>query len=152
MCMEPVGEGAIRVTTGRSDIDIAGMKVMRRGAIAGLWGGSLSTGLARAPSLADLMAALAGQFAANADRWSLWTPVAFGLGCAAYFALPGEPLPFVAWSAAALAAAALWASRRWGRRRIVAVALILIAFSLAGFAVAKLRSLAVGTPVAPALE
>ncbi|WP_375267656.1 ComEC/Rec2 family competence protein [Phenylobacterium sp.] len=125
---------------------------MRRGAIAGLWGGSLSTGLARAPSLADLMAALAGQFAANADRWSLWTPVAFGLGCAAYFALPGEPLPFVAWSAAGLAAAALWASRRWGRRRIVAVALILIAFGLAGFAVAKLRSLAVGTPVAPALE
>ncbi len=128
------------------------MRVVRRGAIAGLWGGSLSTAAARAPSLADLRAAFRGQFAANADRWSLWTPVAFGLGCAAYFALPGEPLPFVAGSAAALAAFALWSSRRWGRRRIVAIALVLAAFALAGFAVAKLRALAVGTPVAPALQ
>lgn len=125
---------------------------MRRGAIAGLWGGSLSTGLPRAPSLADLMAALRAQFAANADRWSLWTPVAFGLGCAIYFALPGEPLPLVAWMTAALAGGALWASRRWGERRVLAVALVLVAFALAGFSIAKLRSLAVATPVAPAMD
>ncbi|MGH7020507.1 MAG: hypothetical protein ACREEY_11530, partial [Brevundimonas sp.] len=31
------------------------------------------------------------EVAAQTDRWRLWTPVFFGGGCAAYFAVKSEP-------------------------------------------------------------
>ncbi|MDZ4322215.1 MAG: competence protein ComEC, partial [Phenylobacterium sp.] len=87
----------------------------------------------------------------QADRWSLWTPVAFGIGCAIYFALGREPLTWVAFGALGLAIALLVAARRSPVRRETALVLILAAFALAGFATAKLRTQAVAGPVAPAL-
>ncbi|HMP63125.1 MAG TPA: hypothetical protein PKA17_08610, partial [Phenylobacterium sp.] len=61
-------------------------------------------------------AALAGAFrdalVAQSDRWSLWSAVVFGLGCAAYFALPREPALPVAAADLALAAGLLILARR----------------------------------------
>jgi len=70
--MEPVGEGAMRVTTGR---DIS------PGVIAPD---------AERPS-PTLRERLAGEVAGQSERWRLWAPVAFGIGCALYFALKVEP-------------------------------------------------------------
>ena len=106
----------------------------------------------RAPSPRALAAALGGAMRAQADRWSLWTPVAFGLGCAAYFALDREPLGLVAWGAAALALAILITARRLNISRSAALLLILAAFGLAGFSAAKFRTEAVAGPVAPAMD
>jgi competence protein ComEC len=100
-----------------------------------------------APAALGLAAWLADQIEAQGERWRLWTPVAFGLGAASYFALPREPLAFAAWIALAVAfAAAAGALALGGRKR--GVALALAAFLSAGFAVAKLRVEAVKAPVA----
>jgi competence protein ComEC len=88
------------------------------------------------------------QLAAQAGRWRLWTPVALGLGSAAYFALPREPLVWAAWLALALAAALAVAAARLGGP--LAVALSLAAFGGLGFGVAKLRTESVKGPVASA--
>jgi competence protein ComEC len=99
--------------------------------------------------LATGRAWLAEQLAAQGARWRLWTPVAFGLGAAGYFALPKEPVAWVAWAALALAACAGLAARRLGGRRLSA-AVMLAAFLAAGFGVVKLRTDHVKAPVAPA--
>jgi hypothetical protein len=39
----------------------------------------------------DSLTTLREEVAAQAERWSLWTPVAFGLGAAAYLQLRVEP-------------------------------------------------------------
>src|SRR5688500_772648 len=92
MCIMPVGEGAIRVRTGRSGIELEGS-----GEAGGNAGAApLSTPLPRAASLRRAWAALCDQAEAQADRWTLWTPVAFGAGCAAYFTLLREPPAAVA--------------------------------------------------------
>lgn len=76
-------------------------------------------------------------------RWPLWLPVFLGAGAALYFALPAEPAPAWAWGALALAAAfALIAAL--GRMRVAAA---LLAALLLGFGQAKLREMAVATPV-----
>ncbi|MDO8901587.1 MAG: ComEC/Rec2 family competence protein [Phenylobacterium sp.] len=85
------------------------------------------------------------------DRWSLWTPVAFGLGCAAYFTLDREPLSLVAKGLLVLAIVLLVAARRLNLSRAGALVLVLTAFALAGFSTAKFRTQAVSGPVAPAL-
>src|SRR3989344_1232770 len=92
---------------------------------------------------------LADQAAAQADRWTLWTPVAFGAGCAAYFGLSREPLVWVAWLLLAVAAGLLVATR-WSVWRITTVVLVLGACAAGGFAVAKLGAEAVKAPVAQA--
>ena len=146
-----MGEGAIRVTTGRSGIEVGGLEVSQAGGIAGRWGRGLSMRFPRAPSPRALALALRASVLDQADRWSLWTPVAFGLGCAAYFALGREPLGLVAWGAAALALGLLMAARRLNIGRGASLLLVLIAFSLAGFSAAKFRTDAVAGPVAPAM-
>ncbi|WP_309089782.1 ComEC/Rec2 family competence protein [Phenylobacterium sp.] len=88
------------------------------------------------------------QAQAQADRWTLWTPVAFGAGCAVYFGLPREPQAWVAWAMLAAALALLAASGRWAGGRAAVVALALSGFALGGFAVAKLRAGSVAAPVA----
>ncbi len=95
------------------------------------------------------IAGLREEAAAQVHRWSLWTPVAFGLGCAGYFQLRIEPplLPLLALAILTAALAALAA--RWGRSRALFIALSLIAFASAGFLAAKVRTLAVAAPVAP---
>ncbi len=95
---------------------------------------------------------LRAQAVAQADRLGLWTPVAFGCGAAAYFALPREPVAALAIAILGLAGAMLWARVRWSSGRILAVALTLTAFALAGFAVGKLRTEHVRAPIAPSGE
>src|ERR1700761_5611649 len=104
MCRDPVGEGAKRVTTDeRSDIDVP-------------WTGAAlpSTRRLRAPSVRHAMAWITAQLVLQADRWALWSPVAFGCGCGLYFGLPREPTlwPLV------VVTGAFWALtlalRRWG--------------------------------------
>lgn len=112
-------------------------------------GGATASDKARArPAwLRSAPAWLIDQAAAQADRWTLWTPVAFGSGCAVYFVLLREPQPWLAW-VAAIAAAVILGAARWSVSRIVTIGLVLSAFALGGFALAKLRAEAVKAPVA----
>ena len=59
--------------------------------------------LPRLPSLAALREMAWRQTCAQADRWFLWTPVAFGGGCGVYFGLLSEPPLWVGGLAVALA-------------------------------------------------
>src|SRR5580765_6399711 len=91
MCMAPVGEGAIRVTTGLSDIEVG-----KPGAAAPDGRAApLSTRGRGRPSLAVAGRWLGEQAERQAERWTLWTPVAFGCGAALYFALLREPQAWV---------------------------------------------------------
>lgn len=136
--MEPVGEGAIRVRTGRSDIRAQGSEATLDGAGVGL-----STGL---PRLASVGGFLAGQVEAQTGRLALWAPVALGSGAAAYLGLSREPLSVLAF-AAGLAAVCAGLAARAAPRRWMAAALFLLAFGVAGFALAKLRVERVAAPV-----
>lgn len=153
MCMEPVGEGAIRVTTGRSDIELeeaVGSTPQAPSEADGRrWARPLSTPFRGAPSLAGAWAWLAAQPARQAERRALWAPVAFGVGAAVYFTLPGEPVAGVAVALLALAAGLFGASRDWRLGRGAAIGLGLAAFAVAGFAGAKLRTEQVRAPIAP---
>jgi competence protein ComEC len=90
------------------------------------------------------------EVAAQADRWTLWTPVAFGLGCALYFLLRAEPHSAVAWALAILAVGLVAAAVRWSATRAMTVALVMTAAAAGGFAIAKLRADSVKAPIAPA--
>ena len=137
-----MGEGAIRVTTviGESLAEGGG----RRGVVAS------ST---RLRALASRAAARArAEAIANAERWPLWAPVAFGGAAAAYFGLPREPLlaPVMAAAVLALGLAALaW---RLGRHRGLGLAAALLAFGAGGLATAALKTRLAAAPVAPALR
>jgi competence protein ComEC len=91
------------------------------------------------------------QARAQADRWSLWAPVAFGCGCAVYFTLKAEP------GLALLAAIGLgvglvaWLLRRWGRAPAAAGVMLLAAFGAAGALSGKLQTVAMAGPISPAL-
>jgi len=87
--------------------------------------------------------------AAQADRWPLWTPVAFGGGCAVYFGLRSEPQGWWLYAAAAVAVALMVWARRSGRRALI-IAATLLACLASGLAVAKLRTARVTAPIAPA--
>ena len=92
---------------------------------------------------------LGEQAEAQADRWTLWTPVALGLGCALYFGLGREPQAWVAWALLPVVAGLLIATR-WSRWRVTTLVLVLSACAAGGFAVAKLRADSVKAPVAQA--
>lgn len=141
-----MGEGAIRVTTGRSDIELEAVE-----GEGGLAAGAapLSTASRKAPSLRRLVGWLCDPIALQADRWTLWAPVALGGGAAVYFALPREPVAPVAWGVAVFALALVLAARRWAPTRAILAAGLLTAFLLAGFAAAKLRTERVREPIAP---
>lgn len=106
---------------------------------------ALSMGRRAAHSLAVLRAEIADQV----DRWTLWAPVAFGLGCAGYMTLKVEPATPVAAGLMLAAVAAVAAARRLGRAGVLAVA-ALLAFTAAGFLSGRIRTLQVAAPVAPA--
>jgi competence protein ComEC len=102
------------------------------------------------PSLAAAGEWLAAQAERQSDRWTLWTPVAFGLGAAAYFALLREPQAWVAWIGLASVAALLAIAGRWSTGRPMTTALVLAACLAGGFSAAKVRTERVKAPVAPA--
>ena len=82
MCIEPVGDGAMRVTTVIGDSES-----LRAGGA-----GALSTRLKRAATRAPARvgAWARAEVEAQAERWALWSPVAFGAGSAIYFGLPRD--------------------------------------------------------------
>lgn len=97
-----------------------------------------------------MLAWLAGQVARQADRSTLWMPVAFGLGAAGYLALKAEPpLWLLIDLAVPLVALAAWSARR-GHNRAVVTLLMLLACASCGMLAGELRALRVATPVAPA--
>ncbi|MBU2168791.1 MAG: ComEC/Rec2 family competence protein [Alphaproteobacteria bacterium] len=95
---------------------------------------------------------LRSEVSAQGPRWRLWTPVAFGAGCAAYFVLGREP-PLWPLVALAIVTGALWsAARRAGRSRRWTLPLLLLACLALGLATAKVRSARIAAPIAPALS
>lgn len=109
----------------------------------------LSTRIRRGPSLRPAAAWLSDQIEAQTDRWTLWTPVALGCGCALYFGLMREPQAWVAWALLPVVAGLLVATR-WSVSRAMTMGLVLSACAVGGFAVAKLRAEAVKAPVVQA--
>lgn len=107
----------------------------------------LSTRPFARPSLRRAGGWIVDQVDAQSDRWTLWTPVALGCGCALYFALPREPLPWVAWGMLPLVALLLGVTRI-SPRRVTTLILVLTACAVSGFTLAKLRTEAVRGPVA----
>ena len=139
MCREPVGEGAKRVTT--AGLESEG-EVMA-GVIAPA-GANPSLG-ARARDF------LRSQVADQTLRWRLWAPVAFGGGCAVYFALKTEPPAWPLIAGAVLAAGLWFGARRMALARVWTLGLMLLACFALGIAVARLRTDAVAAPIAPAM-
>lgn len=76
----------------------------------------------------------------QAERWTLWAPVAFGGGAAIYFALPREPSTIVAFVALALAGLLVLGVHRWTPGRALTAVGLLLACGIAGLAAAKLRT------------
>ena len=105
-------------------------------------------GVRARPSLAGAWAWLGEQVERQADRWTLWTPVAFGCGAGLYFALQREPQAWVGIAGVAVAAATLLGAGRWSRARALTAALVLLACALGGFSMAKLRTEGAKAPVA----
>lgn len=99
-------------------------------------------------SLAGIQTEIAGQ----ARRWTLWTPVAFGFGAAAYMTGRVEPPPWFAPALAALALFAIWGLRRRRQAGPAVVAATLVAFAAGGFLAAKVRSDRVAAPIAAAAD
>ena len=153
MCIEPVGEGAIRVTTDRSDEDIG---VLTGGLgprpiwapLAGVRG--LITPGRIISTLRTWRVSLGREVVAQRQRAMLWTPVAFGAGAAFYLALREEPSAGPSTAAAgalALCAGLIWI---WGRRFWATAAIGLVALAGLGFLAAKLHSDSMAAPIAPA--
>lgn len=143
----PVGEGAIRVTTGLSDIEASGAGETAAQGVAGAR--RLSTWIRRLPSARAALAWLTRQVARQSARWTLWTPVALGGGSALYFVLPREPQAWVGWLAAGAAGGLLVLAARWRPNAAATAALVLLACGIGGFGAAKLRTDHVRSPVAP---
>jgi competence protein ComEC len=99
--------------------------------------------------LAAIRHGAAAEAAAQAERWFLWAPVAFGGGAGVYFALPREPALWLALPLAAIAlAAALWVRER-ARSRLPVIAACLVAFAVCGFGMARVRTALVDAPIVP---
>jgi competence protein ComEC len=111
-----VGEGAIRVTTGLSDIEI---EEPGEAAATDAGAAPLSTRAKARPSLADAVSWPGEQAARQADRWTLWTPVALGCGAGSYFARLREPQAWVGLFGVGIGIAAILILRasRWSRAR-----------------------------------
>lgn len=92
------------------------------------------------------------QVGRQALRWRLWSPVAFGGGCATYFVLKTEP-PLWPLALLAMLVFGVWiAVRRMGLSRRWTVPLLLLACFTGGMATAKLRTQRVAAPIAPAMS
>src|SRR5437763_1006874 len=107
--------------------------------------------LNRDTSARGLAAWISAQLVLQTDRWSLWTPVAFGCGCGLYFGLKREP---ALWPLAAVAGA-LWlvalALRRWGRSALAGGVMLLAAFAASGVLAGKVQTIDLAGPIAPPL-
>ena len=147
MCRSPVGEGAKRVTTAEGSVigeahpGEAGPSSTPRGRRPRLGA------IALAGAGAKVWAALRDEAAAQARRWTLWTPVAFGGGCAAYFGLKTEPQGWAGATAALGGLACLALAFRPRRSTATLITLALLAAGLLGFADAKLATEAARAPV-----
>lgn len=95
---------------------------------------------------------LSAQIAAQSLRWRLWTPVAFGGGCATYFAFRTEPPGWPLLAFAVLASGGWLVGRRLHLARAWSLILLMLACFALGLAAAKLRTDAMTAPIAPALE
>jgi competence protein ComEC len=104
----------------------------------------------RLPSAVAFWGWLKDQVRAQADHAFLWTPVAFGVGAAAYLGLKVEPPIWPAALAAAFAGAVAVGLRRWGRSRGLAIVSALMAVTLCGFLAGELRTCMAAAPVVPA--
>ena len=114
------------------------------------WARGLSTRRLRFPSWSDLWTGLRDEVVAQADRAFLWTPVAFGIGAAAYLGLKTEPALWPCVIAAALAIGVAMGVARWGRSRTLAIATSLAAITICGFCAGKLRTDIAAAPIVPA--
>ncbi len=105
----------------------------------------------RGAGITDAVAWVRRQVAAQAGRWRLWAPVAFGLGACAYLALKTEP-PLWLTACAALGAAVLagmvW---RW-RPGVAAILAVLGAVFVCGILAGQVRAVRTAAPIAPATE
>lgn len=99
-----------------------------------------------------LRAWLDEQIADQSDRWRLWAPVAFGGGCAVYFALKTEPPLWPLLLAAFVAVGAWIGARRFGLSRRWTLPLLMLACLASGVAAAEVRTLVVAGPIAPAMS
>ena len=104
--------------------------------------GDLDAALIAAPSHGTRSLALALE--REREQFFLWSPVCFGAGIAAYFALPVEPQLIVAFVPLALAIILRLASTRGSLPSAILTGLLLAGL---GFAVAKLRVETVRAPV-----
>ncbi|HEY0925073.1 ComEC/Rec2 family competence protein [Brevundimonas sp.] len=95
---------------------------------------------------------LGDQIAAQTLRWRLWTPVAFGAGCATYFAFRTEPALWPLLVFAGVASGVWLIGRRRHLARVWSLLLLMLGCFSLGLAAAKLRTDAVAAPIAPALE
>ena len=91
-----------------------------------------------------MAARLHGLLIDERHRWFLWIPVAFGAGIGVWFALPFQPLPWVAPAMFAAAAAGAWLGRG---RLALSVPLAALALAAAGAAAASLRAALVAAPI-----
>lgn len=91
------------------------------------------------------------QIEAQELRWRLWTPVAFGGGCAAYFALKTEPALWPLALAAGVAVGLWLAAKALHAHRPLRLILMLVACFALGLVAAKARAVAVSAPIAPAM-
>ncbi|MBN9318288.1 MAG: DUF4131 domain-containing protein, partial [Caulobacterales bacterium] len=98
------------------------------------------------------LAAVRAEVEAQAERWTLWTPVAFGLGAAAYLTLLTEPPLWAALGLALATACLALAAQRWSPWRSLAIALGLVAFAAGGVLAGKVRTLSVAAPVLAASD
>ncbi len=101
--------------------------------------------------LFKLGAVIGDSLTTQRDRWRLWAPVAFGVGCALYFSLPKEPplLPVIALAILSTLPWLIARHRGWGRA--LTVPLMLLACFGLGLGAAKWRQARVDAPIAPAL-
>ncbi|WP_420469535.1 ComEC/Rec2 family competence protein [Brevundimonas sp. FT23042] len=109
--------------------------------------------LAAKPRVRDrIVGFLEREVAGQTLRWRLWTPVAFGGGCATYFAFRSEPSAWLLLPAAGLFSGVWLIARRRRVARAGGLGLLMLACFALGLAAAKLRTDAVAAPIAPALD
>src|ERR1700744_3350880 len=137
MCMAPVGEGAIRVTTGLSDIELG---EPGEAATAEAGAAPLSTPPPARPSLAAVGPWVTEQIERQGERWTLWTPVAFGCGAGLYFGLLREPQAWVGVAGVAVAAAVLLGANLLSQAKALTALLVLLTAGVGGFSMATLRT------------
>jgi competence protein ComEC len=93
---------------------------------------------------------LGAQANRQVDRWTLWTPVALGVGAAVYFTLPREPQAWVAWVGMSIVVGLLSLAARGHGGRAMTIVMVLTACLVGGFTISKIRTERVKAPIAAA--